>query len=117
MTVSEVLKKPHYFEVVMNSTSEIEEGDVEGFPAGTYLNQEVLVREYAFTPAELTAKQMPFTKKVIPSITDAFDELSMPLQQQGMMEMAEALEKDNAKRGKGKPAATPAPEAPYQEVR
>lgn len=115
--MSEVLKKPHYFEVVMNSTSEIKEGDVEGFPAGTYLNQEVLVREYAFTPAELTAKQMPFTKKVIPSITDAFDELSMPLQQQGMMEMAEALEKDNAKRNNAKTPEQADAFGAYKEVR
>ena len=93
-----VLKKPHYFDVVMSSTSELAEGDVEGFPAGIYLNQEVIVREYAFTPSELTAKQMPFTKEVIPAMLNAFDTMSGPLQEQGMLEMAEAFTKDNSKR-------------------
>jgi len=100
--MSEVLKKPHFFDVVMNSTSVIEEGDVPGFPAGIYLNQEVIVREYAFTPAELTAKQMPFTKVVIPAIVGAFDELSKPLQEMGMQQMADAVVADEERRrGRG----------------
>ena len=93
-----ILKKPHYFDVVMSSTSELEDGDVEGFPAGVYLNQEVIVREYAFTPSELTAKQMPFTKIAVPAMLDAFDVLSKPLQEQGAIEMAEALTKDKDRR-------------------
>jgi len=74
--------KPHYFEVVMNSYSD------------GVLNQEVSVREYANTPSELTAKQMTFSKVVIPAIMNAFDSLSMPLQEQGLKEMAEALNAD-----------------------
>lgn len=83
----EIIKKPHYFEIVMNSTS-----DVDG---KIYLNQEVVVREYAFTPSELTAKQMKMSKDVIPSILSSFDEMSLPLQEEGMKQMADALEADN----------------------
>ena len=100
----DVKKKPHYFEVVMNSTSTVEKGEVEGFEAGEYLNQEVLIREYAFTPSELTAKQMPFSNKVIPVILESFDEMSKPLQEQGMLEMAQALEKDKGKKAAKKSA-------------
>lgn len=73
--------KNHYFEVVMNSYSD------------GVLNQEVVVREYAETGAELTAKQIAFTKDVIPAIVAAFDSMSAPLQEQGFKEMVEAVKK------------------------
>ena len=78
-------KKPHYFEVVMNSVSE------------GVLNQEViLVREYAKTGAELTAKQMQFTRSatvpIVEACVKAFDEMSMPYQELGMAEMIAAVE-------------------------
>jgi hypothetical protein len=77
--------KPHYFEVVMNSYS-----------AGI-LNQEcILVREYAATGAQLTAKQMAFTKSAAVPITqavvDAMDKMSAPVQEVGMQQMVDAFE-------------------------
>jgi hypothetical protein len=80
----ENLEKPHYFELVMNSYSE------------GVLNQEVVVvREYAPTGAQLTAKQMAFTKSAYPAISEAvikaMDELSLPYQELGMQEMLEGL--------------------------
>jgi hypothetical protein len=77
--------KPHYFEVVMNSYS-----------AGI-LNQEcILVREYAATGAQLTAKQMAFTKSaavpITQAIVDAMDEQSKPIQDIGMQQMIDAFE-------------------------
>lgn len=86
----EIQKKPHYFEVVMNSCSEVNGQKV--------LNQEVIVREYANTPAELTAKQMPFSMEAIPAMLGAFDTMSKPLQEQGVVEMAEAFEEEVAAR-------------------
>jgi len=85
------MKKPHYFELAMNSYSDGE------------LNQEVvLVREYAETPSELTAKQMGFSKvaavKIVQAVVDAMDQLSMPLQEEGLKEMMEAFEE--MKKGK-----------------
>ena len=80
--------KKHYFEVVMNSYSD------------GVLNQEVAIREYAATGAELTVKQMAVTKKVIPVLVAAFDEMSMPYQEAGLAEMAEAFEAE--KPGKAK---------------
>jgi len=79
------LVKPHYFELIMNSYS------------GNILNQEVvIVREYANTPGELTLKQMTFTKSATPKIIEAviatMDEMSMPLQEQGLKELTEAFE-------------------------
>jgi hypothetical protein len=100
--MSEVLKKPHFFDVVMNSTSELAEGDVPGMPAGVYLNQEVIVREYAFTAAELTAKQMPFSMEVIPAIVGAFDKLSKPFQEMGVAQMTEAVIAGEEKRNNGR---------------
>ena len=91
------MAKPHYFELVMNSYSEGE------------LNQEVvLVREYADTPSELTAKQMGFSKEaavtIVQAVVDAMDKLSMPLQEEGMKEMLAAFE-EMKKGGKAKPKA------------
>lgn len=82
-------KKPHYFEVCMNSYS------------NGVLNQEVvLVREYASTPGELTLKQMTFTKDaaapIVEAVVKAMDNQSMPYQEEGMKEMAEAFGKANA---------------------
>jgi hypothetical protein len=79
------LVKPHYFELVMNSYS-----------AGV-LNQEVvIVREYAPTGAQLTAKQMAFTKSAYPAISEAvikaMDEMSLPYQELGMQEMLDWFE-------------------------
>lgn len=90
------MSKPHYFELVMNSYSNGE------------LNQEVvIVREYASTPGELTAKQMAFTKsasvKLVQAVIDAMDELSMPVQEAGMAELMEQF----AQAGKGKGGANP----------
>jgi hypothetical protein len=77
--------KPHYFELVMNSYS------------GGIMNQEiVIVREYAATGAQLTAKQMAFTRSAFPAIAqavvDAMDEMSMPFQELGLEQMAEFFE-------------------------
>ena len=91
--------KPHYFELVMKSYS------------GGILNQEVvIVREYAQTPSELTVKQMGFTKSaaipIMEAVIKAMDEMSMPLQEQGLKELTEAFEemtKGNAPAAK-KPA-------------
>ena len=99
--MSEVKKKPHFFDVVMNSTSELTPEEDPLGVGGIYLNQEVIVREYAFTPQELTAKQMPFSKEVIPAITGAFDTLSAPVQELGVQEMMENFEK--LKGNKNKP--------------
>jgi hypothetical protein len=85
------MSKPHYFEIVMNSYSD------------GVLNQEVVVREYANTGAELTAKQMAFAKVVMPSVLGAFDELSMPYQEQGLVEMADAFQGKSKGKAKGKP--------------
>ena len=82
------MSKPHYFEVVMNSYSD------------GALNQEVVVREYAATGAELTAKQMAFSKAVMPAIMGAFDEMSKPMQEQGLEEIAEAFEGKGKAKGK-----------------
>ena len=76
--------KPHYFELVMNSYSE------------GVLNQEVvLVREYAVNGAQLTAKQMAFTRDatvpIAKAVVDAMDKMSMPYQQIGLQEMADAI--------------------------
>jgi hypothetical protein len=90
--MSEVFKKPHMFDIVMNSYSEVD-GKV-------MLNQEVIIREYADTPSQLTAKQMEVTRVVIPSIIGAFDGMSKTLQDQGITEMAEAFEEEV--KGKGK---------------
>jgi hypothetical protein len=76
--------KPHHFEIVMNSYSD------------GVLNQEVIVREYAKTGAQLTAKQMAMTKDVIPAIVASFDTLSKPYQELGAAEMI-------AEVGTGKP--------------
>lgn len=92
--MSEIQKKPHYFEVVMNSVSEVDGVKV--------LNQEVIVREYASTPSELVAKQMPFSMEAIPALVGAFDAISKPLQEQGLVEMAEALEADKPGNDKGR---------------
>ena len=77
--------KPHYFELVMNSYS------------GGIMNQEiVIVREYAPTGAQLTAKQMAFTRSAFPAIAqavvDAMDEMSMPFQELGLEQMLEYFE-------------------------
>jgi hypothetical protein len=74
-------KKPHHFEIVMNSYSD------------GVLNQEVIVREYANTAGELTVKQMAMTKDVIPIIVESFDKMSMPFQEQGMAELGEVFNK------------------------
>lgn len=76
--------KPHYFELVMNSYSE------------GVLNQEVvIVREYAKTGAQLTAKQMAFSREasvpITKAVVDAMDKMSMPYQEIGIQEMADAL--------------------------
>jgi hypothetical protein len=89
-------KKPHHFEVVMNSYSLVDGKQM--------LNQEVIVREYADTPSQLTAKQMELTRVVIPAIVGAFDGMSKILQDQGMVEMAEAFEAETGK-GKGQGAS------------
>ena len=78
-------KKPHYFEVVMNSVS------------NGVLNQEVIVvREYANTPGELTMKQMAFTKEatipIAQAVVDAMDKLSAPIQELGMQELVGSME-------------------------
>ena len=75
------MSKPHYFEVVMNSYSD------------GVLNQEVVIREYAATPGELTLKQMTFTKDVMPSIVASFDAMSAPLQAEGLKEMEKQFKK------------------------
>jgi hypothetical protein len=83
--MSEVKHKPHYFELSMRSVS------------NGVLNQEVpLVREYAKTPGELTAKQMQFTKSdqipvIIAAVIKIMDDMSMPLQEIGMAELIEQL--------------------------
>jgi hypothetical protein len=82
----EVFKKPHMFDIVMNSYSEVD-GKV-------MLNQEVIIREYADTPSQLTTKQMEVTRVVIPSIIGAFDGMSKILQDQGAVEMGEAFEEE-----------------------
>ena len=82
--------KPHHFEIVMNSYSE------------GVLNQEVIVREYATTVAELTLKQMAMTKDVIPKIVESFDNMSMPFQEQGLVEAAATYEKATGKKFAGK---------------
>ena len=82
--------KPHHFEIVMNSYSE------------GVLNQEVIVREYATTGAELTLKQMAMTKDVIPKIVESFDNMSMPFQEQGLVEAAATYEKATGKKFAGK---------------
>lgn len=76
--------KPHYFELVMNSYS------------NGVLNQEVvIVREYAHSGAELTAKQMAFTRAttvpIAQAVVDAMDEMSKPYQEIGMQEMVDAI--------------------------
>ena len=86
----EYLKKPHFFEVVMSSTSDIPDGVLQEFPGGVYLNQELRLREYAFTAPELTNKQMQFSKTVIPAMVAAMDELSAPMQEEGAKQ-AEAV--------------------------
>jgi hypothetical protein len=78
-------KKPHYFELVMNSYSEGE------------LNQEVvIVREYAVNSVQLTAKQMAFTKEatvpIVQAVINAMDKMSAPLQEEGLNQMMEAFE-------------------------
>ena len=88
--MADVKKKPHHFEIVMNSYSD------------GALNQEVIVREYANTPGELTLKQMAMTKDVIPKIVESFDKMSMPWQEQGMAEAGEVFAQGN---GKGKKPA------------
>jgi hypothetical protein len=87
--------KPHHFELVMNSYS------------NGLLNQEVvLVREYANTPAQLTAKQMQFTKfaaaKIVAVCIEAMDEMSMPLQTQGFEELMAMFAEFGAKPPKAK---------------
>jgi hypothetical protein len=76
--------KPHYFELVMNSYSE------------GVLNQEVvIVREYAVNGAQLTAKQMAFTREatipIAQAVVDAMDKMSMPYQKIGLQQMIDAV--------------------------
>lgn len=87
--------KQHHFELVMRSFSNDD------------LNQEVvLVREYANTPAELTAKQMGFTKAsgpaLIAAVIDGMDQLSAPLQEVGMQEMLDNFAEMQKTQGKGR---------------
>jgi hypothetical protein len=86
------LKKPHFFEVVLNSTSDIPDEVLAEFPGGIYLNQELILREYAFTSPELTAKEMQFSKIVIPAMLQAMDEMSKPLQDEGEAQMQAVFE-------------------------
>jgi hypothetical protein len=87
-------KKPHYFELAMRSYSNGE------------MNQEVIIlREFAKTPGELTAKQMAFTKfaagNIVGVVIDAMDEMSKPIQDMGMAEMAAAMEEFGQGQGQG----------------
>jgi hypothetical protein len=58
-----VKRKPHYYDIVQNSVSRDENGD-------HWLNQEVIFREFAFTPEELVLKNMPMMNAVIPVILE-----------------------------------------------
>ena len=62
----------------------------------SYYEEVVIVREYAPTGAQLTAKQMAFTRSAFPAIAqavvDAMDEMSMPFQELGLEQMAEYFE-------------------------
>jgi len=98
--MAEIQKKPHYFELVMNSVSTNEDGEYE-------LNQECIVfREYAKTGGELTLKQMTFTKDAYADIAkvcvDAMDKQSAWWQAQGVAEQ-EAVMAAMSKVPPGKP--------------
>ena len=80
-------QKDHYFEVAMRSYS------------NGVLNQEVIiVREFAKTGAELTLKQMGYTKsaavKIVQASIDAMDDLSGEYQKVGAAEIIAAMQGD-----------------------
>jgi hypothetical protein len=67
--MSDIKRPDHYYEFTQTSISKKADGSLR-------LNQEVIFREFADSPEELTMKNMPHARKVANAIMDGCEELA-----------------------------------------